>query len=302
MIIVVMNIKQLSDRRSVLGLYLIWICFCCVFQRVDAVWSADDTVATQSEDTKHHMHPSEFQVAGTERMPGDGKVGIESKTGQRIPLDLIFTNENGDQVKLGDVIRKPTLILPVYYYCPGACSLMLANLAQALNQVPLTPGKEYQVAAVSFDPEESPSLALNSKQNYLKLVTIPLGESDWLFLTGEALNVDTLMTAMGYGFKKTAKHTFIHPNVLIALSADGTIVRYLYGPDFLPFDIGMALTEAARGETGVSIRKLASYCFSYDPESRTYVFNIFRIFALGVLTVLVFFFVLFLRKGRRRNA
>jgi protein SCO1/2 len=112
-------------------------------------------------------------------------------------------------------------------------------------------------------------------------------------LTSGEESIRSLTDALGFKFKRTGPHMFIHPNVLIALAPDGTIIRYLYGPRFLPFDIGMALTEAAKGTPGLSIRKLLTYCFDYDPESKSYVVRSFRFLALGIVVLLgiLFFFV-----------
>ena len=112
-------------------------------------------------------------------------------------------------------------------------------------------------------------------------------------------NIRSLTEAIGFKFKRTGKHLFVHPNVLVALAPDGSIIRYLYGPSFLPFDIGMALTEAAKGTPGISIRKLLTYCFDYDAESKSYIFKSFRLVAVGILILLLLFFLLVLRKGKR---
>jgi protein SCO1/2 len=58
----------------------------------------------------------------------------------------------------------------------------------------------------------------------------------------------------------------------------------------------MALTEAARGTPGLSIRKLLTYCFDYDPESKSYMLRSFRLLALGILAALGIFFFLLVRK------
>ena len=80
------------------------------------------------------------------------------------------------------------------------------------------------------------------------------------------------------------------------LAPDGTVIRYLYGPRFLPFDVGMALTEAAKGTPGLSIRKLLTYCFDYDPESKSYMVRSFRLLALGIVALLGILFFFIVRK------
>jgi len=39
----------------------------------------------------------------------------------------------------------------------------------------------------------------------------------------------------------------------------------------------MAVTEASHGTIGLSVKRVLSYCFTYDPEGRRYVFDFMRI-------------------------
>jgi protein SCO1/2 len=176
---------------------------------------------------------------------------------------------------------------------------MLASLSQAVNDVPLVPGKEYQILALSFDAEDTPETAGKAKENYFKLITKKFPHEEWKFVTGRQKEIDLMMNALGYRLKKTGPKMFIHPNVLIIIAPDGQIIRYLYGMNFLPFDIGMALTEAAKGTPHISIRRILTYCFDYDSKSKTYVFKSFRIAALSILLLLTVFLFFLLRKGKK---
>jgi protein SCO1/2 len=229
----------------------------------------------------------------------DQEIGVDERLGEKVPLDVPLVDEQGRQLRLGALIAKPTLLLPVYYSCPATCTMMLANLAQAINKTPLELGRDYAVLAFSFDEQEGPELALHAKRNYTKILKKGLPPEDWSFLTGDKESIRSLTEGIGFKFKRTQEHLFIHPNVLLALAPDGTIIRYLYGPSFLPFDIGMALTEAAKGTPGLSIRKLLTYCFDYDAESRSYIFKSFRLLAVGILILLLAFFLFVLRRGKR---
>jgi protein SCO1/2 len=232
----------------------------------------------------------------------EGNVGVDERLGEFIDLELTFQDQDGRVLRLGDFIKKPTVILPVFFYCPQACSMMLASLASAINDVPLTPGADYQILALSFDAEETPALAKKAQKNYWPLIQKKFPEDQWLFLTGKQGQIDALLQRLGYRLKKTGPHAFIHPNVLIVISPKGKIIRYLYGIYFLPFDIGMALTEALKGTPQLSIRRVLTYCFDYDSEKRTYVFNAFRIIAVGIILVLSVFLFFLLRRGNRQHA
>ena len=263
--------------------------------------TAGETAADSSQQsgapTGALMNQAHDHEAMEEASRRETEVGVDERLGEGIPLDVVFVDEQGQQLPIGAAITKPTLVLPVFYSCAVTCPIMLANLAQAINQVPLEMGKDYGVVAFSFDEKDGPDLALTAKGNFTKILKKGLPREEWRFLTGEKENILSLTDAMGFKFKRAGEHMFIHPNVLIALAPDGTIIRYLYGPRFLPFDIGMALTEAAKGTPGLSIRKLLTYCFDYDPESRSYIVRSFRLVALAIMVLLgVFFFVVVRRK------
>jgi protein SCO1/2 len=216
-------------------------------------------------------------------------LGVDEKAGGFVPLDTVFFDETGRRMALNELINKPTLLLPVFYYCPQSCSLLLANLAIALNNVPFTPGDDFRVIALSFDEDEKPKIAQNAKSNYMKLISRPFPENEWKFLTGSLKNIRKVTNSMGFKFKKTDKHTFVHPNVLICLSGDGKIIRYIYGPSFLAGDIGMALLEAQRGTPGISVKRILSFCYNYDPKGNRYVSNILKVTAFIMLAALAAF-------------
>lgn len=246
------------------------------------------------ESENQHKHPS-----GQEASDLHKKIGVEERLGELIYPDIRFVDENGQAISLREALSKPSLILPVYFSCPQACNMMLASLAQAINDIPLQPGRDYQVLAVSFDAEDTPKKAREAKANYFKLITRDFPQENWRFLTGGQKEIDRLLASIGYRLQKTGPGMFIHPNVLLAASPDGRIIRYLYGLRFLPFDLGMALTEAAAGTPHMSVRRILSYCFDYDAESKSYVFKSFRVAAISIILVLGIFLFFLLRKGNR---
>jgi protein SCO1/2 len=227
-------------------------------------------------------------------------MGIDQNLGQYVPLDLTFNDETGHPVMLRQLIQKPTILAFVYYHCPNVCSLLLQNLADVLNKLPGEPGKEYTVLSVSFDETEKPSLALQKKKTYLKLIEKPFPEDAWRFLTGDKENIHKLTDAVGFHFKRVGDD-FEHPVALIILAPDGKIVRYMYGADPLPFDLKLALVEASQGRIGPAISKIARFCFSYDPKGRKLVFNMLKVTGIVTLLFALSFVVFLLFKGKRQH-
>jgi len=226
-------------------------------------------------------------------------IGIDEKLGQLIPLDLTFYDENGNPVNLKQLIHRPTILVPVYYSCPNVCSFLLFNLAGVINKMPSEAGKEYQVLTFSFDETEKPNLALEKKRMYLKMIEKSFPEDAWRFLTGDQENIHKLTDAIGFHFKRQGQD-FLHPVSLVILSTEGKITRYIYGTEFLPFDLKMALLEASEGRVGPTLSKVLRFCFSYDPQGRKYVFNTLKVTGIVTLLFALSLILFLVLKGKRK--
>ena len=211
-----------------------------------------------------------------------GEVGIDEKLGATIPLDLVLNDEDGNPVKLGTLMDKPTILTLNFFRCTGICTPLLNGVVEVINQTEALPGKEYQVITVSFDDRDTPAIALGKRTNYLKQIQKPFPPSAWRFLTGEGGTTKALCDAVGFKFKRQGDQ-FIHAGAIVFLSPKGQVTRYMYGVTFLPADFQMAVGEASRGEARPTIAKFLKFCFSYDPAGRRYVFSATRTSATVIL-------------------
>jgi len=198
------------------------------------------------------------------------------------------------------LIKGPTIILPVYYSCTNVCNFLQSGLARVLPAIKRIPGKDYQVLSISFDETETPEQAARFKRMYLTAITTPFPEEGWRFLTGDAANIRRLTDAAGYHFQRSGRD-FIHPVASFVLAGDGMIVRYLYGTTFLPKDLTLALAEAREGKVGTTIRKLVDFCFTFDKNNKTYVFNLLRVSATVVILCSGGFLAFLLLTGKKRR-
>jgi protein SCO1/2 len=230
------------------------------------------------------------------------ELGIYEHLDEFLPNDLVFVTENYDTVNLLQQIDKPTIIVPVYYECPGLCSPLLEGVAEVISSTPMEIGKDYQVFTISFNPDEKTKLAKEKKENYLKLVKNPKGdlEQGWIFHTGDSANISKLLNSIGYKIKKEGKN-WIHPGAIIVLSPKGKITRYLHGVDFLPFDLKMAVVEASQGRSGPTINTMLKFCFSYDAEGKKYVFNITKVSGSIIILVALGFFLSLVLRGNKNK-
>ena len=261
--------------------------------------------------------PSAFQeqTAGTASQvtPANLKdIGIDQRLNQPVPLDLQFKDESGNTVKLGDYFHagRPVILNLVYYTCPMLCGEELAGEASALSMLKFTPGNEYEIVSVSFNPAETPQDAANAKKTYIERINEHLDHktdgSGWHFLTGQEPEIKQLADAVGfrYHYDPVSKQ-FIHATGIMLVTPGGKLAQYYYGVEFSPKDIRLGLIEASRGNIGNLVDQVLLYCYHYDPKSGRYGAVISRIMQLaGAATMLIlggFLLVMFRRDKHGSN-
>jgi protein SCO1/2 len=232
--------------------------------------------------------------------PPPGEVGIFEKLGGQVPLDLKLVDEQGREVAVREIIDRPTLLTLNYFRCAMICTPQLNNLADTLNRLDLTPGKDFKVLTVSFDDRDTPEIAAQKRANYLKLMKRPFPPEGWRFITGDAASTKALADSVGFKFQKQ-DGGFVHPAAIIVLSPTGRVTRYLYGVDYLPAELTTSIGLAAQGITLPTVNKWLRFCFSYDTEGRKYVFSVTRV--VGTITLLAAGALLLtlILKGRSRK-
>jgi len=251
-------------------------------------------------DTGGHDHETALSMTEA-RAPRDW---VEEKTGAYLPLQLSFRDEDGRPVSLGQIVAKPVLLLPVYYYCAGSCSRNLANLAVALGRMKSSPGRDFRVVAVSINDRESSEDARRAQKTFLKLAGSHIPEGEWRFLTGDREAIAALAAAIGFRFERSADGTYIHPSALVAAARDGQIIRYVYG-DFIPGDLDMAVLDAGRNTPSLSVKRLLDICFNRDPNAGQGVVVAVKVGVLAVFGAFAAAFLWLYRKrsgGRKRGA
>jgi len=270
------------DRGPSLGLPPRWVAAIPIILMVFAL----PVTAQEAADSAVESGPGEL-VEFTEHL------------GEYIPGDITLMDENGQSVLLADFVDKPTILFFVYYECPGICTPLLNEVADILGKSNLDPDKQpFQLLTVSFEPNDTPEVAKAKRDNYLAQLSRPLPPEAWRFFTGDDQNIARLTSAAGFRYKKVGNE-YIHPGGLIILAPDRKIVRYLVGTRFLPFDFQMGVHEASRGKVTPTTARLLRFCFSFDPEGRTYAFNLARVVG-SVMLISVFFFAGFLFFSTRR--
>jgi protein SCO1/2 len=233
-----------------------------------------------------------------------GKVAFEQRLNAQLPLDLPFRDEQGAAVKLGDYFgTKPVVLAFVYYECPMLCTQVLNGLESALRVLTESVGDEFDVVAVSFDPRETPVLALGKKKAYLERYQRPHAEHGWHFLTGDQASIDALTRAAGFSYVwDETSQQFAHASGIVVATPGGALSRYFFGIDYSPRDLKFALIESSSGRIGSLAEQLLLYCYHYDPAAGNYGFVAMRAVQLGgavTLLALAGFVVMSLRRDRK---
>lgn len=233
-------------------------------------------------------------------------VGIDEHLGRPLDLSLTFLGEDGAPVALKDYFHsgRPVILDLVYYSCPMLCNLILNGQAETMREMDWTPGNQYEVVTISFDPKETPALAREKKQTYLANYGRPA--PGWHFLTDSQGHAKRLAEEIGFHYRYDAKQQqFAHPSAIMIVTPEGRIARYLYGIKYRPRDVRFSLAEASAGRYTNALDKIMLFCYHYDPSANAYVIFAGRVMRIGgALTVLVLGFFLWrmFRADRARNA
>jgi protein SCO1/2 len=234
-------------------------------------------------------------------------VGIDQRLNAQVPLDLMFRDETGKAVRLGDYFGgKPVILSLAYYECPMLCTLVLNGLASALKVLSFDIGKQFNVVTVSFNPTETPALAAAKKETYLKAYGRAGAADGWHFLTGEAAAIERLTEAVGFHYQyDPERKQYAHAAGIMILTPQGKIARYFYGVEFPPRDLRLGLVEAADNRIGSPVDQLLLFCFHYDPATGKYgavVMNSVRVAgALTLLAIATFWIIMWRRDAARHR-
>lgn len=232
-------------------------------------------------------------------------VGFEQRIGEPVPLDAVFRDETGRQVTLGEYFHpdKPVLLALVYYECPMICNMVLNGLSSSLGVLSFDPGTDFELVVVSFDPGETPQLAAAKRENYLRHFARPETGAGWHFLTGEEDQISRLTEAVGFRYAYDPEtDEYAHATGITVVTPSGLISRYLFGIEYAPKDLRLALVESAENQLGSVVDQLLLYCYRYDPATGRYGAAVMAILRLaGILTVaaIVGFIVIMRRREKR---
>ena len=227
-------------------------------------------------------------------------VTFAQRLNTQLPLDTMFKDEAGRDVRLGDYFgTRPVVLSFVYYQCPMLCSQVMNGISSALKVIPFVPGKDFDVVLVSFDPRDTPEAANAKKRAHMAHWSVQETAEGWHFLTGSEEAIRTVTASAGFTYQWDEKTgQFAHVSGVLTTTPDGRLSRYFYGVEFSPKDLRLAIADSGQGKVGSAVEELLLYCFQYDPTTGKYGLMIMNLVRLGgVVTVaLMAGFVLLMRR------
>jgi protein SCO1/2 len=231
------------------------------------------------------------------------EVDFAQRLGRQLPLDTPLRDEAGRAVRLGDYFgKRPVVLSFVYYQCPMLCTQVMNGISSALKALPFTPGREFDVVLVSFDPRDTPEAANAKKRAHLEHWQRQDTAGGWHFLTGDRDAIERVTSAAGFTYTwDEATQQFAHVSGVLTATPDGRLSRYFYGVEFSPKDLRLALVDSGEGKVGSLVEHLLLYCYQYDPTSGRYgmvVMSLVRLGGVATVVLMVAFFLLM----RRRDA
>jgi protein SCO1/2 len=225
-------------------------------------------------------------VASPQALQG---VRFDQRLGQQVRLDTVFRDELGRQVRFGDYFsQRPVVLVLAYYECPMLCDLVLNGLTGSLKALTFNPGREYDVVVVSIDPGETPQLASDKKRETLSHFNRPGTEEGWHFLTGTQESVAALTDDVGFRYVYDKdRDVYAHAAGVTVLTPRGQVSRYIFGIDFPPRDLRLALIESGEDRIGSLVDQAMLYCFHYDPAIGRYSAAAMRLLQTAAAVTLV---------------
>ncbi len=256
--------------------------------------------------------------------PEVADVGVNEHLNEKLPLDAHLRDHTGKDVVLGDFFGgtsstsstgahtspKPVVFFFAYYSCPVVCSLILDDAMKSLNDVSWSLGRDYDMVVVSINPRETTERAAAKRQSLINSYVRGSAEDGIHVLTADQPTIERLTKAAGFSYHYDAdQDQFAHASLMMIAKPDGQLARYLYGLEFPPNDVKLALFEASEGRSINTVEQIILYCYHYDPKGGKYVLVASRVMQIGagmtaviLGSVLALFWLKERKKWRRAKA
>ena len=214
---------------------------------------------------------------------------VDQNLSRQLPLSDHFLESSGTDVPLGVYFQhRPVVMALVYYRCRMLCPQVLSGMAKTLRQVGFMPGMDYDIVVTSIDPADTPADGAAEKARFLESLGRPDAGSSVHFLTGPQASITDLARATGFNYVRMAgpdgkMDQFAHSSVIMIATPDGRMSKYLFGIDYQPRDLRLAVIEASNHHIGSLSDMILLYCCNYSPSAGKYTVSILRVMGLAAM-------------------
>jgi protein SCO1/2 len=183
-------------------------------------------------------------------------------------------------------------------------------MAAALRQSGFHAGQEYDVVVASIDPSDTPADSASEKQHFLSMIDASGSQAAAAsvhFLTGAQASITDLAQTTGFHYVRVPGpdgklSQFAHSSVIMIATPDGRMSKYLFGVDYQPRDVRLAIIQASSHHIGTLSDLVLLYCCSYSPSQGRYTVAVLRILGLaGVGSLIAVIALLWLLSKRPNN-
>ena len=199
--------------------------------------------------------------------------------GRMLDRATALVDAEGREFAVGDLLGKPAILLLSYYGCDGTCPTMNVELAKALDKLGrFRPGRDYRVLTVSFDARDSEKTLREFLAKTAGQAPEPPGWRHAVLKSHEEPRVaERFAEQVGFRFFwSDGAKAFLHPNVIVFLTPEGRVARYLYGFRLEPRNVELALIDADWGriaDSAAVFDMLTGACFSFNYAEGRYQWN-----------------------------
>jgi len=176
----------------------------------------------------------------------------ESRTLGVPVADAVFVDAQGSALAVRSLAGRPVVVSPIFTRCHHTCPTITASLKRAVARVGV-PGEDFEVLSVSFDVSDTPE----DLARYRARMDLP---EAWKLARADGEALLPFLDSIDFRFISSPDGGFTHPNLVVVLSPELTVSKYLYGTAFEPDDLRAALA-LARGE-GSALHRFAPYLFA----------------------------------------
>jgi protein SCO1/2 len=273
-----------------------WLVFAFLVGFTAPVWaqqySADKPVGTAAQSTPSFLK----------------KAGVDQNLNKQLPLNDHFVDSDGRDVTLGTYFEhRPVVMALVYYKCRMLCPQVLSGLAKTLKQVGFVAGKDYDVLVTSIDPMDTSADGAAERSRFVGSLGQPDAASGVHFLTGKQSAINDLAQATGFNYIRIPgpdgkMDQFAHSSVIMIATPDGRMSKYLFGIDYQPRDVRLAVMEASQHHIGSLSDLILLYCCNYSPTAGKYTVSILRVMGLaGMASLFMLVALLFALSRKSKN-